>query len=215
MAQAITRTRGSRIDGRTTRHPGYAVSLRLRKRIDEGFGGWRMWRRSPRSSCAARRASIAPSSSRSPPTTSCACRSCWPRPRRERADGMPAGRPLADRRDRALGSRLPRPPRTSHAQYPRRGMARSPSERSRPASTSPMGIPTSPSTGRAATKWTKSGARAPPNSSTTSSSKPFETLPRQPAKGRHRHNPDIGTTGLSCHEDSACPRLAQMLPHGR
>lgn len=42
MAQAITRTRGSRIDGRTTRHPGYAVSLRLRKRIDEGFGGWRM-----------------------------------------------------------------------------------------------------------------------------------------------------------------------------
>jgi transposase len=38
VAQAITATRGSRIDGRTTRHPGYAVSLRLRKRIEEGFG---------------------------------------------------------------------------------------------------------------------------------------------------------------------------------
>jgi transposase len=38
VAQNITTTRGSRIDGRTTRHPGYAVSLRLRKRIEEGFG---------------------------------------------------------------------------------------------------------------------------------------------------------------------------------
>ena len=38
VAQAITSTRGSRIDGRTTRHPGYAVSLRLRKRIEESFG---------------------------------------------------------------------------------------------------------------------------------------------------------------------------------
>ncbi|HEY0784719.1 MAG TPA: transposase, partial [Acidobacteriaceae bacterium] len=25
-------------DGRTTRHPGYAVSLRIRKRIEEAFG---------------------------------------------------------------------------------------------------------------------------------------------------------------------------------
>ncbi len=38
VAQTIAATRGSRIDGRTTRHPGYAVSLRLRKRIEEGFG---------------------------------------------------------------------------------------------------------------------------------------------------------------------------------
>jgi transposase len=38
VAQNITSTRGSRIDGRTTRHPGYAVSLRIRKRIEEGFG---------------------------------------------------------------------------------------------------------------------------------------------------------------------------------
>ena len=38
VAQNITATRGSRIDARTTRHPGYAASLRIRKRIEEGFG---------------------------------------------------------------------------------------------------------------------------------------------------------------------------------
>ena len=31
-------SRRSAIDGRTTRHPGYAVSLRIRKRIEEAFG---------------------------------------------------------------------------------------------------------------------------------------------------------------------------------
>jgi hypothetical protein len=30
--------RRSAIDSRTTRHPGYAVSLRIRKRIEEAFG---------------------------------------------------------------------------------------------------------------------------------------------------------------------------------
>ena len=38
VAQAITRHRGSRIDRRTTRHTGYAVSQRVRKRIEEIFG---------------------------------------------------------------------------------------------------------------------------------------------------------------------------------
>ena len=33
-----TRGRRSAIDGRTTRHVGYAVSLRIRKRIEEVFG---------------------------------------------------------------------------------------------------------------------------------------------------------------------------------
>ena len=33
-----TSGRRSAIDGRTTRHPGYAVSLRVRKRIEEAFG---------------------------------------------------------------------------------------------------------------------------------------------------------------------------------
>ena len=30
--------RRSAVDGRTTRHPGYALSQRIRKRIEEGFG---------------------------------------------------------------------------------------------------------------------------------------------------------------------------------
>ena len=33
-----TTNRRSAIDGRTTRHPGYAVSGRVRKRIEEVFG---------------------------------------------------------------------------------------------------------------------------------------------------------------------------------
>ena len=35
---ACNTSRRSAIDGRTTRHPGYAISLRIRKRIEEGFG---------------------------------------------------------------------------------------------------------------------------------------------------------------------------------
>jgi transposase len=38
VAQNITEYRGSRVDGRTTRHPGYAVSQRVRKRVEEIFG---------------------------------------------------------------------------------------------------------------------------------------------------------------------------------
>ncbi|SFQ25334.1 hypothetical protein SAMN05216190_14711 [Pseudomonas borbori] len=30
--------KGSAIDGRTTRHPGYAASQKIRKRIEEGLG---------------------------------------------------------------------------------------------------------------------------------------------------------------------------------
>lgn len=38
-AQNLSRYRGrSAIDGRTTRHPGYAASQKVRKRIEEGFG---------------------------------------------------------------------------------------------------------------------------------------------------------------------------------
>jgi hypothetical protein len=33
-----TSNRRSAIDGRTTRHPGYAISQRIRKRIEEAFG---------------------------------------------------------------------------------------------------------------------------------------------------------------------------------
>lgn len=38
VAQNINEHRGSAIDGRTTRHPGYAVSQRYRKRVEEVFG---------------------------------------------------------------------------------------------------------------------------------------------------------------------------------
>mgnify|MGYP000639841451 CR=1 FL=1 len=38
VAQNLAHPAGSRIDGRTTRHVGYLVSQRIRKRIEEGFG---------------------------------------------------------------------------------------------------------------------------------------------------------------------------------
>jgi transposase len=38
VAQNTARRGGSAIDGRTTRHPGYAVSQRIRKRVEESFG---------------------------------------------------------------------------------------------------------------------------------------------------------------------------------
>jgi hypothetical protein len=40
VAQNLERRGGSAIDGRTTRHAGYALSQRKRKRIEECFG-WR------------------------------------------------------------------------------------------------------------------------------------------------------------------------------
>jgi IS5 family transposase len=38
VAQNVTRPGGSAIDGRTTRHAGYRISQRKRKRIEEVFG---------------------------------------------------------------------------------------------------------------------------------------------------------------------------------
>jgi hypothetical protein len=38
VEQNLARGGGSAVDGRTTRHPGYAASLRARKRIEEAFG---------------------------------------------------------------------------------------------------------------------------------------------------------------------------------
>lgn len=38
VAQAVRRSGGSAIDRRTTRHPGYAISQRVRKRVEEAFG---------------------------------------------------------------------------------------------------------------------------------------------------------------------------------
>lgn len=41
VAQQITRRRGSHVDGRATRHPGYAISQRKRKLVEEIFGWWK------------------------------------------------------------------------------------------------------------------------------------------------------------------------------
>ena len=41
IAQNINKQRGSNIDRRTTSPPGYAVSQRLRKRVEEIFGWWK------------------------------------------------------------------------------------------------------------------------------------------------------------------------------
>src|SRR5204863_7194235 len=38
VAQNSTAHRGSNVDGRTTRHPGYAVGQRKRKLVQPGFG---------------------------------------------------------------------------------------------------------------------------------------------------------------------------------
>src|SRR6516165_8075107 len=38
VAQNLKRNGGSAVDGRTTRHDGYAISQRKRKRIEECFG---------------------------------------------------------------------------------------------------------------------------------------------------------------------------------
>ena len=42
VAQNTKRTRGSAIDGRTTRHEGYRISQRCRKRVEEPFGRAKM-----------------------------------------------------------------------------------------------------------------------------------------------------------------------------
>ena len=38
VAQNLKRPGGPAIDGRTTRHPGYGISQRIRKRVEEPFG---------------------------------------------------------------------------------------------------------------------------------------------------------------------------------
>jgi hypothetical protein len=50
VAQNITDRRGSNLDRRTTRHPGYGISQRVRKRVEEIFGWGKTiggWRKSP------------------------------------------------------------------------------------------------------------------------------------------------------------------------
>jgi hypothetical protein len=79
VAQNTNRAGGSAINGRTTRHAGYALSQRKRKRIEECFS----WLKTVALLRKLRhRASIkSGGSSLSRPLliTSCACANCWPR----------------------------------------------------------------------------------------------------------------------------------------
>ena len=101
----VAQKRGhSAIDGRTTRHAGYGTSQRIRKRIEEAFGwiktvaGLRKTRffGRARTDWAFTFAAAAYNLIRLP--------KLWRRHRRDRADRLPADRPVADRRGRHLGS---------------------------------------------------------------------------------------------------------------
>ena len=88
--------RSSAIDGRTTRHVGYAVSQRIRKRIEEAFGWMKTIGGQEKTSSGAASGSDGPSPSQPPPTIWRGCRSCWRL--HERPGELPTDRPLADRR---------------------------------------------------------------------------------------------------------------------
>jgi len=77
---AVTTTgkrRRSSVDGRTTRHPGYAASQRVRKRIEEAFGWTKMIAGLGKTKSAASNGSAFSSRSQWPPTISYACRGFW------------------------------------------------------------------------------------------------------------------------------------------
>jgi hypothetical protein len=72
-----TSNRRSAIDGRTTRHPGYAISGRRRKRIEEIFGWTKATAGLRKTRHRGWRASVGSSPSPPPPTTWCVCPSYW------------------------------------------------------------------------------------------------------------------------------------------
>ena len=97
-----TSGRSSAIDARTTRHGGYAVSQRVRKRIEEAFGWIKTVARQEKTKFRGRGRVGWPSPSLPPPTIWCDCRSSS----RKMVDGKPSRlrqgfcRSLAYRRDR-------------------------------------------------------------------------------------------------------------------
>ena len=103
-----TSGRRSAIDRRTTRHPGYATSQRIRKRIEEAFG----WIKTV--------AGLRKTKLRGLPkvdwsfTFAAAAYNLVRAAEADRgggmsaAEGLRADRPVADRRGRSVGSRLPR-----------------------------------------------------------------------------------------------------------
>src|SRR4051812_453940 len=116
-----TSGRRSAIDGRTTQHRGYAVSQRIRKRIEEAFAGSRSWPGRRRPGSAAAIVSDGPSPSHPPPTIWCGCRSSSRRPADGQGSGLRQGlcRPLAHCRDGQLGRRLSRSRRRSASRLAR------------------------------------------------------------------------------------------------
>jgi transposase len=72
------KAKGSTIDGRTTRHTGYAVSQRIRNGSRRCSAGARRSARSLRRCCAAQSASAPSSRSQSPATISPGCQNCSP-----------------------------------------------------------------------------------------------------------------------------------------
>ncbi len=126
--------RSSAIDGRTTRHAGYAVSQRIRKRIEEAFGWIKTIAGQERTKFRGRErvgwaftfAAAAYNLVRLPKLMAAP---------HERPGELRADRPLADRRGRHLGSRLSRPLRAgddhNHRSRPRRNRLRRPPGRPR------------------------------------------------------------------------------------
>ena len=115
-----TSGRSSAVDGRTTRHAGYAVSQRIRKRIEEAFGWIKTVAGQERTKFRGRErvgwaftfAAAAYNLARLPKLLEAP---------HEGPGRLPPDRPLADRRGRPLGSRLPRPLRSGDADRHRAG----------------------------------------------------------------------------------------------
>ena len=200
VAQNTNGRRSSAIDGRTTRHAGYGVSQRIRKRIEEAFGWINIIAGQSEPSSAAASASDGPSPSRPPPTIWRGCRSSW-RPRREGPGELPTDRPLADRRGGPSGQISPRSLRPGEAddhRAGRRNRLRRPGSRSRSRIRPRL---RSVSTGPDARKATRSRAKALPNSSTTapsrsSSNTETATKPSSKRNGTLLQQPGRTTNGL-------------------
>jgi hypothetical protein len=92
VAQDFTTTQGSRA--------GEAASLRVRKRIKEGVG----WAKAVAGLAQGRPRRLARVDFAFVLSLAgwCGCRSAWRGPRHDRSDGLPADRPVADRRGRPL-----------------------------------------------------------------------------------------------------------------
>ena len=123
-----TNGRSSAIDGRTTRHAGYAVSQRIRKRIEEAFGWIKTIGGQGKTKFRGRDRVGLGLHLRGCRLQSDAVAQAAGGARHERAGELPTRRPLADRRGRHLGSRLSRSQRArddhDHRPWPRRNRLR-------------------------------------------------------------------------------------------